>query len=45
MNQAARWKEFLIWWDKTFPAGKKLDMTSYEVVNMIEDKIFELRKG
>lgn len=43
MSGAKRWKEFLNWWDKEFPAGVKLNMTAYQLANMIEDKIFELR--
>jgi hypothetical protein len=44
MNQSQRWKTFTEWWNRTFPAGKKLDGWSpYQVVNMIGDKVFEIK--
>jgi hypothetical protein len=43
MNGSTRWKALVIWWDKEFPAGKKLNMTVYQLANIIEDKIFELK--
>lgn len=44
MNGAKRWKEFVSWWDREFPAGVKLDhLTVYQLANMIEDKVFELK--
>lgn len=45
MNQAARWKAFLEWWDREFPAqsGFNKKYTASEVVNKIEDKLFELK--
>jgi hypothetical protein len=43
MNGAKRWKEFISWWDKEFPAGKKLNINAYQLANIIEDKVFELK--
>ena len=45
MNQASRWKEFLEWWDREFPAqsGFNKKYKASEVVNKIEDKLFELK--
>jgi hypothetical protein len=44
MSGAKKWKEFVNWWDKEFPAGAKLDMTAYQLANIIEDKVFELKQ-
>jgi hypothetical protein len=47
MNQALRWKLFITWWDREFPAQSNLNIkyTTSQVINIIEDKIFELRTG
>ena len=45
MNQALRWKAFVSWWDREFPAQSNFNKkyTASQVVNMIEDKVFELK--
>lgn len=47
MNGARRWKEFVSWWDGRFPAqsGINKKYTASQVINEIEDKIFELRNN
>ena len=47
MNQAARWKAFVSWWDREFPAQSNLNKkyTASQVVNKIGDKVFELKHG